>query len=173
MAETVQAFPCKFERTRYTEHYLMKRVTEAQVQSDIVQLLNAYKVDATAVDAGGRRSRGRIVAAAAAKGIDASSLGKIKLGGELPKGFSDLEATLAPNGRALYIEVKAPAWLNEKGNIDAAAGKPSDDQLEFLFSKWRRGALVMVAWSQTDVMDYLGHALRENFRYLQTEGRRR
>ena len=166
MSEMIQAFPFRFERARYSEHYLMSHLTEADVQRDIIQLLTAHKVDVAAVDVGGRRARGRIMAAAAAQGIDASAIGRVRLGGEIPAGFSDLEATLAPQGRSLYIEVKAPAWVDANGKIQAHAGKPTAEQLAFLSSKFQRGAIVLVAWSVTDVMSYCGGAIEANRRSI-------
>ena len=61
-------FPVLFERERYSELYLMSRVTEKQVQKDILAYLHSYNVDAVAIDAGGRRQRGRMMAAAHAAG---------------------------------------------------------------------------------------------------------
>lgn len=159
-------FPFKFDRDNYPAHYLASHVSEAQVQADILQLLHAYKVDAVAVDAGGRRARGRMMAIATAAGIEARSIGRVGLGGEIPAGFADLEATLAPNGRGFYIEVKAPAWTDARGRIQATAGAATEEQISFLFSKWRRGALVLVAWSIDDVMRYAGNALKENSRLM-------
>lgn len=148
-------FPWKFEGYRYSDLYLMSQITEAQVQKNILELMEAFGVDAVPIDAGGRRQRGRMMAAA--KEADATaSFKRLRLGAEIPAGFSDLEATLAPAGRSLYIEVKAPAWINADKKIIRRAGAPSQDQLDFLLSKHRRGALVMVAWSALDVEDYLG-----------------
>lgn len=161
-------FPWKFERSRYGEMYLMSQFTEAQVQKDIIELLIAYRVDVVAIDAGGRRQRGRMMAAAKAAGIPLAGVQNVKTGSAIPSGFSDLEATLAPYGRALYIEVKAPAWLAPKGfhiggpKVMRRAGTPSAEQLDFLLSKHSRGALALVAWSCADVVHYLDEHLRKN-----------
>ncbi len=159
-------FPWKFDGARYSELYLMQRVTESRVQIDILELLHAYDVDAVPIDAGGRRQRGRMMGAAKAAGIDLAGVQNVKTGRAIPAGFADVEATLAPAGRSVYIEVKAPAWLDGNRKVIRAAGRPSKEQLEFLFEKQRRGALVMVAWSAKDVEEYVGQLLTVNRRTL-------
>ena len=158
-------FPWTFERAKYPELYLMSQVTEARVQSDILDLLWNYKVDAVAIDAGGRRQRGRMMGAAKKAGIDLARISSVKTWYSIPAGFADLEATLAPHGRALYIEVKAPAWLDGKKTL-RFEGKASSAQLDFLREKHQRGALVMVAWSVDDVEQYLHAELDVNWRAL-------
>lgn len=159
-------FPWKFEGYKYSDLYLMRQVTEAQVQKDILELLSVYDVDAVAIDAGGRRQRGRMMAAAKAAGIVLAGVQNVKTGAAIPKGFADLEATLAPEGRSLYIEVKAPAWLDAKRKIIRRAGTPSVEQLDFLLSKHQRGAFVLVAWSAQDVEHVVGRWLAVNRRAL-------
>jgi hypothetical protein len=154
-------FPWRFIGGRYSDLYLMSQIREDNVQADILALLEAYKVDAVAIDAGGRRHRGRMIKAAQAQGIDLSGM-RASTGGEIPAGFSDLEATLAPTGRSLYIEVKAPAWIDEKRKVIRRAGIATQEQLQFLLGKHRRGALVLVAWSATDVEAICGAAIRAN-----------
>ena len=158
-------FPWKFERVRYHELYLSSRVTETRVQADILDLLWNYRVDAVAIDAGGRRQRGRMIAAGKASGLQLDGIAAAKTGGGIPAGFADLEATLAPQGRALYIEVKAPMWIEGKRTV-RFEGKPSSAQLDFLSEKHRRGALVMLAWSADDVEQYLRGELDINWRAL-------
>lgn len=157
-------FPFLFERKKYREAYLVSQVTEAQVQKDIIEFLQLFKVDVVPIDAGGRRQRGRMIASAKSKGIHVA--GNMNLGAEIPRGFADLEGTLAPTGRSLYIEVKAPAWIGHKNKIIRPAGKPSQEQLAFLYSKHLRGAVVLVAWSVGNVQDYLGSALDLNRKAL-------
>lgn len=159
-------FPWKFEGIAYRDHYLMSQVSENDVQKAILELLHSYNVDAVAIDAGGRRQRGRMISAAKAAGISLAGVQNAKTGAAIPKGFADLEGTLAPGGRSLYIEVKAPAWIDEKRRVIRAAGQPTVDQLTFLALKQRRGALVMVAWSAADVEQYMGADLRTNRRCL-------
>jgi hypothetical protein len=147
----------------------MSRVTEAQVQKAILDLLALYKVDAISIDAGGRRQRGRMMGAAKKAGIDLAGISNVKTWYSIPAGFADIEGTLAPDGRSLYIEVKAPEWLGSEGNRRAGkiirrAGEPSPDQLDFLLSKHLRGAVVLVAWSPLEVYDFLRSALELNRR---------
>jgi hypothetical protein len=161
------SFPWRFERSRYSDLYLMSQVTEARVQADILELLKSYNVDAVAIDAGGRRQRGRMMGAAKKAGIDLAGISNVKTWYSIPAGFADLEATLAPAGRALYIEVKAPMWIDGQKRTIRFEGKASNAQLDFLREKARRGALVMIAWSVLDVEAYLNGELRINWRALQ------
>jgi hypothetical protein len=161
------SFPWRFERSRYSDHYLVSQVTEARVQEDILELLKSYNVDAVAIDAGGRRQRGRMMGAAKKAGIDLAGISNVKTWYSIPAGFADLEATLAPMGRALYIEVKAPMWIDANRKTIRFEGKASNAQLDFLCEKARRGALVMIAWSVQDVESYLSSELRVNWRSLQ------
>jgi hypothetical protein len=144
----------------------MQCVKESFVQAQIIELLEIYRVDAIPIDAGGRRQRGRMMGAAKAAGVNLCGIQNVKTGRAIPKGFADLEATLAPEGRSLYIEVKAPRWIDGTGSVIRPAGKPSDEQLEFLLSKHVRGALVMVAWSAFDVDAYLRPQMERNKRAL-------
>lgn len=159
-------FPWRFDGFKYASLYLMQQVTEAMVQRDILQLLHAYNIDAIAIDAGGRRQRGRMMGAAKKAGVDLANISNTKTWYSIPAGFSDLEATLAPGGRSVYIEVKAPSWIDAKRKIIRRAGQPSQEQLDFLYSKHRRGACVLVAWSVQDVEEYLGPQLHMNRRTL-------
>jgi hypothetical protein len=159
-------FPWKFEGYKYSDLYLMRQVSEAQVQADIVAFLAAFAVDAVPIDAGGRRQRGRMMGAAKKAGIDLAGISTVKTWYSIPAGFSDLEATLAPAGRSLYIEVKAPAWIDAKKKIIRRAGQPSIEQLDFLLAKHQRGACVLVAWSSKDVEDYVAAQLHLNRRAL-------
>jgi hypothetical protein len=159
-------FPWRFDGTRYSDLYLMSQVTEATVQADILALLELYDVDAVPIDAGGRRQRGRMMGAAKKAGIDLSPISTVKTWYSIPAGFADLEATLAPEGRSLYIEVKAPAWWDSNRKVIRKAGQASVEQLDFLISKHRRGACVLVAWSANDVEDYVAAQLHLNRRSL-------
>jgi len=156
-------FLWKFDRSKYADNYLVQQVSEEQVQAGIVAELEFWKIDVVAIDAGMKRARGRMVAAAWMRGIDVREIVKFKAGG-IPAGWSDLHATLAPDGVGLYVEVKAPAWI-DPGNYSKVireAGKPSDEQLAFLDSKHSRGAIVTVAWSVDDVLRALGDRAIKN-----------
>jgi hypothetical protein len=158
-------FPSRFERTSYSDLYLMSMVTEEQVQECILETLHTYGVDAIAIDAGMKRARGRFLQAALEKGIDAREIVKFNAGA-IPAGLCDVHATLAPEGLGLFIEVKAPAWIDERKRIIREAGKATDEQLVFLLSKHERGAIALVAWSADDVMKILGDRLKKNFEHL-------
>lgn len=146
--------------------YLMQCLTESHVQTQIIELLEMYRVDAVPIDAGGRRQRGRMIGAAKAAGVNLGGIQNVKTGRAIPKGFADLEATLAPEGRSLYIEVKAPRWINGDGVMIRPAGKATAEQLEFLLSKHARGAVVMVAWSAFEVDEYLRPQMERNKKAL-------
>lgn len=164
----LRPFLWKFERERYADNYLVQQVSEEQVQAAIVAELEFYRIDVVAIDAGMKRARGRMIAAAWMRGIDVGEVVKFKAGG-IPAGWPDLHATLAPDGVGLYVEVKAPAWI-DPGNYSKVireAGKPSDEQLGFLDSKHSRGAIVTVAWSADDVMRTLGERAIKNRSALQ------
>ncbi|MGH9728444.1 MAG: hypothetical protein ACRD4V_07620 [Candidatus Acidiferrales bacterium] len=155
-------FPWKFEIQCYPDAYLMLQVTEDQVQGAILDLCSAYKIDAIAIDAGGRKQRGRMMGAAKKSGVDLSAISTVKTWYSIPAGFADLAGTLAPDGRSLYIEVKAPAWVGSNGHVIRRAGAASPEQLDFLLSKHLRGAIVLVAWSSLDVEDHLRPHLQAN-----------
>lgn len=159
-------FPWKFDGSRYGDVYLMSQITEATVQSDILGLLALYDVDAVPIDAGGRRQRGRMMGAAKKAGVDLAGISNVKTWYSIPAGFADLEGTLAPDGRSLYIEVKAPAWMDTNKKIIRRAGQPSVEQLDFLLSKHQRGACVLVAWSSKDVEEHIAEQLQLNRRSL-------
>lgn len=158
-------FPWK-EPKRLPWLYLMQCPKESFVQAQILELLAMYRVDAVPIDAGGRRQRGRMMGAAKAAGVELKGIQNVKTGAAIPAGFADLEATLAPEGRSLYIEVKAPRWLDANGGVIRPGGTPTEDQLEFLLSKHKRGAVVMVAWSSFEVDDFLRPHLELNRRAL-------
>lgn len=162
-------FPWKFDRSLYSNAYLVQQVSEEQVQEAIVCSLEFFEIDVIAIDAGMRRARGRVIAAARTRGIDARDLVKFQAGG-LPAGHSDLSATLAPAGVGLFIEVKAPAWIDpdKPSRIISEAGKATPEQLAFLDSKHSRGAIVLVAWSVDDVTRRLGDLAEKNRRALHT-----
>lgn len=144
----------------------MQMLTEGQVQKDIVTLLDSYDVDAVPIDAGGRRQRGRMMGAAKTAGIDLRGIQNVKTGAAIPAGFADIEATLAPDGISLYIEVKAPRWVGADGKVARREGRPSEEQLAFLLAKHMRGAIVLVAWSAQEVQIHLGDRLEQNRRSL-------
>jgi len=163
-------FPWTFIRENYSAHFLASCASEEHVQKSILKLLRAYQVDAIAIDAGGKRERGRAIRRAKMIGIDVAAIVKGGNGSTIPPGHADIAATLAPDGVSLYIEVKAPAWITPGGKIAREAGIPSVEQLDFLSEKFARGAFVMVAYSIDDVANHLGKRLQNNLDTLR--GRR-
>lgn len=171
--ETVPSypFPWQWDRTRYSNNYLVQQLSEQQVQDGIIAELEFWRIDVIAIDAGMKRARGRMMQAAKTHGMDVSKIVNFKSGG-LPAGFPDLHGTLAPEGIALYIEVKAPAWIDPDNphSIISEAGKPTSEQLAYLDSKHSRGAICLVAWSVDDVTKVLGDRADRNRKAL--DGRR-
>jgi hypothetical protein len=162
-ANPTKIYPWKFDRSNYRPEYLVQQFTEDQVQKAILAELAFWRIDAIPIDAGMKRARGKMLAGARKAGQDVSKIVNFK-GGGLPIGFSDLHGTLAPEGTAFYCEVKAPAWTDPQNpaRIIREAGKPTDEQLDFLDSKHSRGAIVLVAWSVSDVLRVLGNRTDKN-----------
>ncbi len=152
----------RWDASRYPKNYLLLGFTEDQVQDAILAELEFWQIDAIAIDAGMKRARGRMLAGARREGLDVSNVVNFRSGG-LPAGWPDLHGTLAPDGVSIYIEVKAPAQIDpDNSRIIREAGRPTGEQLDFLVSKYERGAIVMVAWSVDDVMTELGDRVHRN-----------
>lgn len=119
----------------------------------VVSQLRQLGAVAFVVDAGAQALRGRAFAALARQGLDARAVlhGQTGAGS---KGLSDVVG-VAPDGRAIFVEVKAPAWY-EPGvrqlRLRRCAGQPSEAQLAFLLAVWRSGAVAGVAWSPRDLL---------------------
>jgi hypothetical protein len=162
-------FPHEFHAAKYSQHYLLSHVPENAVQRAILELLHRYFVDAIAIDAGLKSARRDLIAKSLLHGLDRRAFdGGL---GEIAPGHPDIAATLAPTGRSLYIEVKAPAWTDENGKVLRRAGKPSQEQLDLLLSKFDRGAIVMIAYSVDDVANFIPDQLRMNFEAMRSEAR--
>lgn len=130
--------PFHFDRSRYPAVYLMTPRTEAQVQREILRALAQAGTAAWAFDAGGKAMRGRAGAGGAGAGT---------------AGLPDVIGIL-PGGRALFIEVKRPAWID--GTVKRPAGKPSPAQVNFLIIACDKGAAAGVAWSVSDALEIAG-----------------
>ena len=169
LATLTYPFPFEFVRDHYSRLYLLKQITEDYVQASILDALRAFQIDAIAIDAGGKKERSTMIRRARARGLDLGDLTRGGSGSSIPPGHSDLVATLAPDGMALYVEVKAPAWIDEFGRQVRPAGKPTLEQLDFLLSKYQRGAIALVAYSIEDVTALLGDRLERNYRALRRE----
>jgi len=165
-------FPWQFEAGKYQAFYLLSEVPESNVQEAILGLLHSFKVDAIAVDAGAKELRRTLAARMRRIGLAPATIGNLLsggLGGEIPAGHSDIVGTLAPSGRSLYIEVKRPARIDSHGTIVARPGEIDREQLDFLLAKYKRGSIVMIAYSVDDVSEFLGDELRRNYEAMRSE----
>lgn len=153
-------FVHEFVASRYPPGYLRSGISEAQVQDAAIAALRARKALVYPVDAGAKVLRGRAVGALRARGVrnpEAMLAGRTGAG---VAGLADLIGVL-PGGRALFVEVKAPAWLApspKTGRLiqKRAAGEPTDAQLSFLEEAWYRGAVAGVVWSALDLDALVG-----------------
>lgn len=144
-----------FESARYPPGYLRLGVSEAQVQTAVIAALQVRRALVFPVDAGARMLRGRAVGAlrrAGARHPEALLAGRTGAG---VRGLADLIGIL-PGGRALFVEVKAPAWMvgsPATGRLvqKRAAGAPTDEQLAFLAHVHRQGGVAGVVWSARDL----------------------
>jgi hypothetical protein len=134
-----------FVQSRYSEAYLLMGWSESKVQGEIVRHLKARFNPVRVIDSG-------------AKQLRASSGGFSGGAGAAASGVPDVTAVL-PGGRALWLEIKAPAWIEpgkaKKYRQVRAAGKPSTEQLHFLDAAAAAGAVVGIAWHLNDVIEIL------------------
>ena len=125
-----------FDRKRYPATWLALGCSEADVQRSILDYLHARRIFAVAVDAGAKTLR---------RG-EATVQGSATVAG-----FPDICGVL-PQGRALFVECKRPAWIIN-GKVERPAGRLSDAQAEFLRVAAQAGAVALVAWSVSDVQE--------------------
>lgn len=164
-------FPYRFDPARYPRALLFGGLDEARIQADIAEALRLLRITPDWVDSGAKAMRGkawgalmRLLGSLGIHGPKAEAMARPvlnSLGGvsAADKGRSDLSGVLAPNGRAWFIEVKAPPQLDPAtGNILKPAGKPSPEQIAYLLEKHQQGAIVGVAWSVDDALAILGDA---------------
>lgn len=155
-------FPHEFDASRYATAYLRTGISEAQVQVATLAALRARRALVFPIDAGARLLRGRAVGALRRAGARQPERHLVGLTGAGVAGLADLVGIL-PGGRALFVEVKAPAWLAPSPSTGRliqkrAAGEPSEAQLRFLADARRWGAAVGVVWSARDLDTILGAA---------------
>lgn len=153
-------FPWKWDRSRYPDVLLLSHLSEATVQAQVLRGLHELGIAAWPVDVGGKTVRGRAFGALKRAGVkDATSVLRPSHpgGGDGTPGFVDVPGVL-PGGRALFLEVKAPAWYSlsraRPGALvkDRDAGEPSDAQLDFLWEAHCHGAVVGLVWSLRDAI---------------------
>ena len=143
---------------RYSAPYLRLGLSEAQVQAFVIAELRQRGIICWPVDVGAKSLRGRAYGALRRGGMSASSAGGVLLGrtGAGVAGMCDVIGIMPADGRAVCIEVKAPAWFSasiKTGKLiqKRAPGKPAPEQLEFLANAARSGAVVGVVWASTDL----------------------
>ena len=159
-SQPLHSFPHTFDAGRYSRLYLFSHVPEEQVQKDVHDALALLGIEAAVIDAGFSAIRGKIYSAMLRCGSSpktaSTALQCLSGIAAAPPGWTDLCGCLPPHGRAFYLEIKAPAWLNPKtGAIVKSAGKPSPAQMDFMNRMAKRGALVGVAWSIEDALEIL------------------
>lgn len=148
------AFLHCFDAGRYAPGYLRLGLSEDQVVSGIVRRLQARGAEVDVVDVGAKQLRGRAVAALRRRGVRCPESVLLGSAGAGKRGAADVRFVL-PGGRAGFIEAKKPGlWVEGmRGRLvqELAPGQPTEEQLEYLASRSRLGAVVGVAWSWTDV----------------------
>jgi hypothetical protein len=157
-------FRHEFDRSRYALSWLQLCVPESNVEETILHSLKVRGIQAEKIDAGGRAMRGKLLQVLRRFGIAAPTANKIAamVFGSAPTGWLDITGVL-PGGRALFIEVKAPEWLERSEKTGRLiqkrkAGTPEPEQLDFMVRMHRQGALVGICWSPDDLGDLLRRA---------------
>ncbi len=150
----------QFNPNAYSDNYLLQQVPEEAVQKAALDRLAAERIPALAVDAGANMTRKTIASRLRRQGVNPAVA--FRTVGASFAGLTDIVGTLPWNGRALYVEVKAPAWyrLDRKNHLRVVrdAGEPSLEQLAFMDTMAEAGALVGVVWSPEDMADLIGSA---------------
>lgn len=152
-------FPWRFERERYSLQYLLARVAEEDVQGNALVKLEALGIPAVPVDVGAKKLRGRAIAALRRAKASTEAMNWVNQGatGAGVINFPDLVGCIPGSGRALFIECKAPEWLEPStarlGNFVVArrAEEPRPGQLAFLETMHQAGAVVGVIWGPRDL----------------------
>lgn len=143
-----------FDRSRYPEAYLRQGYPEAVVQRMVLTRLAQLGVEAYVVESGAARLRGRVAGMLRSQGLRAGPLLGMATGTE--RGICDVHGVARATGRAVHIEVKAPAWLvlsPKTGKLiqRRAAGEATPDQVVFIGRMRRAGSFAGFAWGPGDV----------------------
>jgi hypothetical protein len=151
---TAYPFLHQWDAARYPAAYLRRALVERDVvDACVLMLRRVYRAEVTIIDAGYARGRGRAARIIASVGGDPRLLrGSAS---QMEAGIADLAVTF-PGGRAGWWEMKRPAWLapsKATGRLvqRRAPGQPTQEQLLFLERQRRAGAIVGVAWGETDI----------------------
>lgn len=161
-------FPHAFDPAAYSAFYLLNCVPESAVQAAILESLQWRGIPAVAVDAGAAKLRGRAYRALKASGQNARGILAGQTGAGM-EGFPDIIGTIPGRllglqlGVPLFIEVKAPRWIEESPKTGkliqkAKEGLPTIEQLTFLGTMHDAGAVVGIAWSVDDLDKILAQA---------------
>lgn len=162
----MSAFPFlhEFKRERYSPAWLRLCASEDNVEKAILDSLRHRGIRAHKIDAGGKAMRGKLLQVLRKFGIRPEVANKIAamVFGSAPKGWLDITGVLR-GGRAMFVEVKKPEWLeiSEKtGKLvqKQAAGKLEPEQLDFMIRMHSQGAVVGVCWSPEDLDEILKDA---------------
>lgn len=153
----------RWDPGRYPEMYLRLGPLEAVVQKNVLVVLRQLGVLAFAVDAGAKALRGRAYGALRCAGrpdLAARLKGRTGVG---EAGLSDVIG-VTRGGRALFVEVKAPALYVPDGEgglvVERSAGQPTEEQLAFLAAAHRHGAVAGVAWAGLDAAHIYNEGIR-------------
>ena len=155
-------FLSTWSRDRYTPLYLAWGPSEETVQTDIMGALQTLRIRAWVTDAGAKGVRGRLSSLLRSLPVPPKLHALIlsAVHAVLPVGHPDI-AGFMPDGRALYLEVKAPEQVDPKtGKSLRPAGKPSAHQLAFLDGADSAGCVVGIVWSNKDAIEIIKAATR-------------
>lgn len=153
---------------RYPAAYLLQRITEAQVQAAVLDTLAALKIEAWPSDVGAAKLRGRVRGMLgdlmASKDLEEKIMrGSTGAGG---KGLPDISGYM-PDGRALYVECKAPEWRERVGLVvngemrarstiqKRPAGKLKPEQRAFIERAIAANCCAGVVWQVQDLAQFL------------------
>jgi len=146
------AFPHQWNRAAQSRSVLSLGPDEAVTQDAILILLRSKRIEAEAIDAGGKKIRGVVAAVLRSMKVPQATIAIVqaRMKGAAPTSWPDITGIL-PGGRALFIEVKAPERVDLlTGRQLRAPGKAEPEQLVMLDRLHQRGALVGVCWSMED-----------------------
>jgi len=147
----------RFERSRYPSASLQLCLSEEMIEKTILESLRVRGIMAQKIDAGGKAMRGKLIQVLRRYGIrpDIANAIAAQVFGSAPRGWLDITGVL-PGGRAMFVEVKQPEWLevsDKTGRLiqKRPAGAPEPAQLDFMERMHRQGALVGCAWDAGDL----------------------
>jgi hypothetical protein len=146
-----------WDRKNYSDGQLYRRAPESTIQAECISALVSLGFVCFTVDAGAKALRGRAYGALRRANLGTGSLNG--RAGAAQKGVVDIVGVRRRDGKALFIECKANAWARtgKRGlRIDRPAGRPTEEQLDFLHRMYQAHAIVGVAWSMTDVHRIVG-----------------